>query len=280
MLIVEHPKDLSDLLSSFRAQNKKIGFFPTMGALHQGHLSLLEASKAENDVTVCSIFVNPTQFNNPEDLEKYPRTPEQDQTLLNERGCDILFMPTREVLYENENPFQLNYNGLDRRFEGASRPGHFDGVARVVKLLFEAVQPDNAYFGLKDFQQCMVIQLLVEQLAIPVNLHFCPTLREADGLAMSSRNLRLSEALREQAPVIYNALEWAKEKYVLMDLSEIQYHCISLIESQADLKVDYFEIAEARTLLPAQASTAAEDAVALTAVFAQDVRLIDNLLMK
>lgn len=280
MLIIHHPDELSDYLLRLKIQQKSIGFFPTMGALHAGHISLLHAAQKATDTSVCSIFVNPTQFNNPDDLAKYPRTLEADIALLEKEGCDVLFLPNAEELYANEKPMSLDFGGLATYFEGASRPGHFDGVARVVRLLFDYVNPDHAFFGLKDFQQCMIIRSMTEQLGLNLKLHFEPTLRESDGLAMSSRNIRLDSALRNSAPVICKALTFAQASFGSLPIHEIEAQAKSMIEREPNYKVDYFQLADARTLEPLNDEDKNAEPVALAAVFAGDVRLIDNLLLK
>lgn len=280
MIIIQQPDAVSSKISSIRQSGKKIGFVPTMGALHEGHLSLLRAAQSICDITVCSIFVNPTQFNNPDDLLKYPRTPEKDLALLEEIGCDIVFMPEADELYAMEKPMQIDIRHLESRFEGASRPGHFQGVCRVVNLFFQIVQPDDAFFGLKDFQQCMVIQSMVEQLHLPIRLHFQPTLREEDGLAMSSRNIRLNEAQRKAAPIIYKALCFLKEKMEDGHQDGSMEEAKAIISSEKELKIDYLEIADARTLAPYDPNNVDMNPVALAAVYDGEVRLIDNLLLK
>ena len=251
-----------------------------MGALHSGHTSLLYATQKSTDISVCSIFVNPTQFNNPDDLAKYPRTLDADISLLEKEGCDILFLPDSEELYALEKPIALDFGGLVTYFEGASRPGHFQGVGRVVRLLFDCVKPDHAFFGLKDFQQCMIIRSMVEQLNMPIQLHFEPTFRELDGLAMSSRNMQLSTEQRHVAPRIYKALNFAKKALSTQSISSIEKEGIAMIEDQTGLQVDYFQLADARTLEPLQDSDSQAEPVALAAVYAGEVRLIDNLLLK
>ncbi|MBI1222600.1 MAG: pantoate--beta-alanine ligase [Bacteroidetes bacterium] len=280
MLIIKQPSAISEEIKRLRNNGKRIGFFPTMGALHEGHLSLLEESKKTCDIHACSIFVNPTQFNNPDDLMNYPRTPEKDLGILEKAGCDIVFMPEVNDLYALEKPFQIDINDLASRYEGASRPGHFQGVCRVVKLLFDAIGPDDAFFGLKDFQQCMVIQALVDQLHLPVALHFVPTLREPDGLAMSSRNLRLNKEEREEASAIYKALSQVKASFGKKPMGLILEEARASIEQHNHLQIDYLEIAESRTLKPFRENSTQSEPVVLAAIYAGDVRLIDNLLLK
>ncbi len=276
-----HPAGkLSHYIHPLKASGLRLGFVPTMGALHAGHLSLLSEARKKCDVLVCSIFVNPTQFNNTSDLEKYPRTLAADILLLEAAGCDILFLPDTSDLYSYEKPADFTFNGLDSLLEGASRPGHFLGVARVVKLLFELVQPDIAVFGLKDFQQCMVIQSLVKQFEIPVQLLFAPTLRESNGLAMSSRNMRLSADQREQAGLIYQCLLAAADTLKRgLDPKDICKEQTRRLE-MAGLRTDYFQICEASSLQPVSSFDPQRDLVVLTAVFVGDVRLIDNLYLK
>ncbi len=276
MDIYKKSKELTKGLEQQRLTGKRIGFFPTMGALHAGHMQLLQAAKATCDVVVCSIFVNPTQFNNPDDLAKYPRTLAADLLLLQEEGCDVVYAPDREDVYANESSFSLDLMGLDRVLEGSSRPGHFDGVARVVKLLFEKVRPDVAFFGLKDFQQCMVIRQLVEQLELPIQLHWVETSREKNGLARSSRNVRLSDAQREKASVIYKALQHCRNNYASNHIESLENQATRMIED-AGFKVDYFQIVESATLTKSEDPL--KEPVALTAVYAGDVRLIDNLIL-
>ena len=277
MLKFHNSSELTDYLNSQRQHGLKIGFVPTMGALHEGHLSLIKASNSENDITVCSIFVNPTQFNNSVDLERYPRTLENDLRLLLENNCHVVFIPEVNDLYANEVAIDWNLNNLDQVFEGKSRPGHFNGVARVVSIFFNLVKPDVAYFGRKDFQQCMVISLLVSTLQLPIKLVFVPTLREPDGLAMSSRNVRLNAAQRKASAAIYRALLLANNQFGQSAIKELEEACRSTIENESELKVDYFSIVEAETLRPIINSRDARNPVALTAVWAGEVRLIDNM---
>ncbi len=277
MWLFHRSDELHAHLDKYRQAGKSIGFFPTMGALHQGHLSLLKAAKKHCDIVVCSIFVNPTQFNNPNDLAHYPRTPEKDTLLLENAGNDVLFLPQEEDLYGKEQPLKIDLGDLAVHFEGSSRPGHFQGVARVVRLLFDAVQPDQAFFGLKDYQQCRVVAELVKQLHLPVRLHFVATEREPDGLAMSSRNQRLTPRQRQEAPVIHKTLEFVKEAYPPEDLTLLVEKAIERINASPELRVDYFQIADAENLLPLTRPDGTKKAVALTAVYAGEVRLIDNL---
>lgn len=271
--------DLRYFLASGHKKGVSVGFVPTMGALHEGHLTLIRRSKAENNLTVCSIFVNPIQFNNPEDLEKYPRTLSRDAKLLEENGCDVLFAPDNAEMYppEKKEPFGLEFGMLDKVMEGKFRPGHFKGVAIVVKKLLNIVQPTRAYFGKKDFQQLTIIQNMVHQLALPVIIVPCETVREKDGLAMSSRNMRLTIAEREIAPTIYQILCKAKEKTGKLPVRELKEWAIKKIQENHLMRVEYFEIGDKETLMPLETWNFKNRAVAFTAVFLGDVRLIDNI---
>lgn len=280
MLIIKQPNELRSHIQSLKKLSKRIGFVPTMGALHSGHISLIKASKNICDVNVCSIFVNPTQFNNANDLSHYPRTLEADIKLLENEECDVLFLPEKNALYTNEKSLTIDFGALAESFEGTSRPGHFEGVARVLRIFFDLIQPDDVFLGMKDFQQCQIIRSLVEFYSYPILLHFEPTKREADGLAMSSRNVRLSEQQRNEAPAIYRALCSAKSMINTKPVPEIVALCIQEIENEAELQVDYFEIANALTLEPVNSVESGIQLVALAAVYAGEVRLIDNLLLK
>jgi len=255
-----------------------IGLVPTMGALHAGHLSLIEASKGENRLTICSIFINPTQFNNPKDLEKYPRNLEGDLQLLEQAGCDVVFAPDRTEMYPNASIIKFDFGQLDKILEGEYRPGHFSGVALVVSKLFHIVQPNVAYFGQKDFQQFKVIEKLVDELKFDVQLRRMPVFREADGLAMSSRNMRLSEVERKKALVLYESLVEAKKILVkgdsLLRAKEFVKHKWELM---ASIKLDYFELVDSENLNLLE--TVAEKSVLLIAGFVGEVRLIDNILL-
>ncbi|MCE2788224.1 MAG: pantoate--beta-alanine ligase [Bacteroidota bacterium] len=254
----------------------EIGFVPTMGALHNGHISLIKKALSENDLVVCSIFVNPTQFNQAADLETYPRTPAEDIALLTLAGNHILFHPEVNEMYPSGMQVKSRDLGpVSSIFEGASRPGHFDGVAEVVSRLLNVVKPMRAYFGLKDYQQCMIIKSLVELEHIPVSLVFCPTQREPDGLAMSSRNRRLSPENREQAIVISRTLFEMKDNYRFEQKQELLESCRARLSKS--LQMEYLDIVNARTLMPLQ--SAAESAVALFAGRCGEVRLIDNMLL-
>lgn len=278
MLITKTISETNAEVLKFRKAGKTIGFVPTMGALHQGHISLQEKSRRENDVTVCSIFVNPIQFNNPEDLEKYPRTEDVDLKMLKEAGCHMVFMPSATEMYPEENKIVFDFGHLDKVMEGQFRPGHFNGVAVVVKKLFDIVQPHRAYFGEKDFQQLAIIKALVKMLQIPVEIVPCPTLREASGLAMSSRNERLNSKDRETASIIYKTMWLAKEKIPSMLPQELEKWIIQELNSITGLQTEYFNLVDAETLLPVHEWKTGQPVRGCLAAYIGGVRLIDNIL--
>jgi pantoate--beta-alanine ligase len=278
-------KKAADLRKWLDVQGKKpvnIGFVPTMGALHAGHISLIELSKKKSEITVCSIFVNPTQFNDGKDFVKYPVTLEKDITLLETAGCEVLFLPSVQEIYpkglKQSRYYDLEH--LETMLEGKFRPGHFQGVCDVVHRLLDMVQPDNLYLGQKDYQQCMVITRLIELLKKDkkINIIICPTLREKDGLAMSSRNMRLTEQDRKAATTIFKSLQLAKEKIQYCNLNELQLEARSMLE-KAGFKVDYFEIVDAKDLSIIKERDGQQKLVAIVAAFINEVRLIDNLLL-
>lgn len=274
MIIFKQASQLTTYLQTQKQTGKRIGFAPTMGALHQGHLQLIEHARSGNDLTVCSIFVNPTQFNNPEDFQKYPKTLEKDIELLIGAGCDILFIPTKEEVYPDNYiapHYDLGY--LENILEGEHRPGHFQGVCQVVDLLLNIVHTDNLYLGQKDFQQCMVLTRLLEIRGSREHLHFVPTKREADGLAMSSRNLRLNESQRELATTIYQVLEYLKANINALSISDLEQAGRTQLE-QRGFAVDYVAICNADTLLAAQSTN--EPLIGLIAASLDTIRLIDN----
>lgn len=283
MYIFQKAADLrSHLKTILRGRSSTIGFIPTMGALHEGHLALIRAAQANGCYTVCSIFVNPTQFNDPSDLEKYPRTPEKDAELLEKVGCDVIFMPEVEEIYPpgDIQDFELDFEGLDEVMEGVFRPGHFKGVAQVVKRLLDLVQPDGLYMGQKDFQQVAIVRHLIRVTGFPVELVVVPTVREHDGLAMSSRNVRLSPDGRRQGPAIYQALMAAKNKAASgLPPAEISREAMNEL-SNAGFKPEYFEVVNGDTLQPVQSMEAAPEVVACVAAWLEGVRLIDNMSLK
>jgi len=279
MLIFNKKSDLSAFLSPLIHQNKSIGFVPTMGALHKGHLSLLEKSLSENDITVMSIFVNPTQFNNAEDLDKYPRTLERDVQIMQELSNNIIvYAPEVADIYEGNTVSEsFNYDGLENQMEGKHRPGHFDGVGTIVKRFFEIVQPNKAYFGEKDFQQLQIVKKLVSKHNIPVEVIGCPIHRETNGLAMSSRNERLSETARKNAAIIYRILNAAKDFFQNHSAEET----ITLVENEfkkhPEFQLEYFEIADEATLLPVSKKETDKKYRGFIAIFIENIRLIDNI---
>jgi pantoate--beta-alanine ligase len=277
MKIVKSIKQTRDEVDELRKGGKTIGFVPTMGALHQGHLALVKRARNENDHVVCSIFVNPIQFNNPTDLLKYPKTLDRDIELLLSVGCDVLFYPDEKEMYPEPETRFYDLGDLDRVMEGKFRPGHFNGVAIVVKKLFDIVLPDRAYFGEKDFQQLAVIKTLVRNEQLDVKIVPCPTEREPDGLAMSSRNVRLTSDHRAKAPMIYQTLLKAKEMLHSAPLSQIKGWVESVFENEPEARLEYFEIADAETLLPVSDNDGDTKLVGCIAVFFGEVRLIDNV---
>ena len=279
MLIFNRQEDLKNHLKSVAKENTTIGFVPTMGALHQGHLSLIEKSLGENQVTVVSIFVNPTQFNNAEDLEKYPRTLEKDTQKIENVSKEVLvFAPSVEDIYNgNTVSASFNFDGLENQMEGEHRPGHFDGVGTIVKRLFEIVHPTNAYFGEKDFQQLQIVKKMVEKHQMPVNVIGCPIFREQNGLAMSSRNERLPAQQREDASLIYKTLKTAKEKFGTESAKEVTNWVESVFKKNPEFKLEYFQIADEDQLLPIQEKDNSKKYRAFIAVFINSIRLIDNI---
>ncbi|MBK9291492.1 MAG: pantoate--beta-alanine ligase [Bacteroidetes bacterium] len=269
--------ELELALGESRQAHKTIGFVPTMGALHEGHLQLMRQAQAENDLLVVSIFVNPIQFNNREDYEKYPRVDEADRQLLEQIGCDILFSPDEQEMYPGPVNERYHFGPLETVMEGAFRPGHFNGVAVVVKRLFDMVKPTKAYFGEKDYQQLAIIQALVEGYQLPVQIVPCPTVREADGLAMSSRNMRLDAHQRSIAPRIFKVLSKAASLRNVLSPDEMRQWAILELEKTPEFNVEYVEVADARTLQPLRHWNDSPSARIFTAVYLGPVRLIDNV---
>ena len=279
MLIFKRQADLSAHLNAVSNQNSTIGFVPTMGALHQGHLSLLEESLKNNAVTVISIFVNPTQFNNPEDLEKYPRTLDADVEKIQKLHPEIIvFAPSVDDIYEGKTISErFDYDGLENQMEGKFRTGHFDGVGTIVKRLFEIVKPTNAYFGEKDFQQLQIVKKMVEKYKLPVNVIGCPIFREANGLAMSSRNERLTADERNNAAVIYKTLTAAKIRFGTENASQVVDWVYKTFENIPGFELEYFEIADEATLESLKTKKEGHKYRAFIAVFVNKVRLIDTI---
>ena len=271
---------LKAFIHAQKQRGKSIGLVPTMGALHAGHISLIEASKKENSITVCSIFVNPTQFNNPADLLKYPRTFDKDTLLLEKVECDAVFYPDNTEMYPETSLIKFDFSHLDKVMEGKFRPGHFSGVALVVSKLFHIVEPDHAYFGQKDWQQFAVIRQLSEELKFNLKLHSEPTSREQDGLAMSSRNLRLNEQQREQAIVFFRALTAAKT--ILLSgksISEAKNLVKEIIEQQPGTILEYFEVADSKNLNLLENVKDSNRPIMCIAGFIGEIRLIDNMFL-
>lgn len=255
----------------------KVGFVPTMGALHEGHISLINRAKKENDIVVCSVFVNPIQFNNPADLEKYPRTPEKDIEKLEQAGCDAVFMPTAEEMYPDKVEDHYDFGDIEHVMEGACRPGHFNGVAIVVRKLFEIVNPNKAYFGEKDFQQLAIIKKMVRDLNMNLEIVPCPIVRENDGLAMSSRNVRLNETERAIAPKIFATLNDAISKKDAMSPSEMKKYTLDKYAEIKEFDVEYVEITDEINLKSLENWNECDHARIFVALQLGPVRLIDNV---
>lgn len=281
MNIFKHAKSLSDYLNKQVHSVNTIGFVPTMGALHQGHLSLIKRSRETARLTVCSIFVNPAQFNNPEDFKKYPKTIENDIMLLEEGGCDILFLPDEKEIYPDtasrKKHYELGY--LETILEGRFRPGHFQGVCLVLEKLLNIVHPDFLFMGQKDFQQCMVVERLIELLHKNTQVVVCPILREEGGLAMSSRNSRLGPSEKKLAAELYQSLVSIKEQLTKDNFSTLKNKAVTELEKKG-FKADYLELAKRNNLELVTEFDKKEDLVILIAAFLNEVRLIDNLLIK
>jgi len=277
MIVCRNKKEITNYVISLKGEDKKIGFVPTMGALHEGHLSLIEACKKETDITVVSIFVNPIQFNNKKDLEKYPRNEKADIEKLRKAGCDYLFIPAEKEMYPEKANERYNLGGLDEVMEGAFRPGHFQGVAVVVKRLFDIVPAHNAYFGKKDFQQLSIIKYLVKSLDLNINIVGCETVRDEDGLAKSSRNILLDENIRQNASIIPQTLFKIPDLKNKMSLHELKCYVKDTINATEGLKVEYFEIVEEQSLAPLISWKENIKMVACIAVYAKKIRLIDNI---
>ena len=280
MILFKHSKDLRSHLKKIKRNDLRVGFVPTMGALHPGHISLIDRSKNETDVTVCSIYVNPVQFNNPEDYKQYPITIEADILMLEKSGCDILFIPDDKEIYPDENSkkkhFDIGY--LETILEGKYRPGHFQGVCMVMEKLLNIVGPTHLVLGQKDFQQILVIKTLVDLLNISVEIITVPTLREESGLAMSSRNLRLTGAEKKIAAELYKALVQMKKDIDTGKIQAMKKEAISKLE-ELGFRIDYLEIADTRNLEVVKDFTSNKHIIILIAAFLNNIRLIDNLLI-
>jgi len=282
MKIIHTVAELQATIRELRLAGKTIGFTPTMGALHSGHMTLMTHTKAENDIAVCSVFVNPTQFNESTDLESYPRTLEADAKLLTANGADILFAPSVGEVYPDgtEASVSVDLEGLDEQMEGAFRPGHFAGVVQVVHRLLEIVTPDSLYMGQKDFQQFTIIAKMIANLAMDVDLRVVPIVRAEDGLALSSRNVRLTAHHREISSTIYRVLKAVKRKKYQLTVDELEQYAMARLAKSGDLNPEYVTIADGYKLTPIKHVRDSEYAVVCVAVWAGDVRLIDNLILR
>ncbi len=277
MKIVKSIKELKSILAAEREKGKQIGLVPTMGALHAGHISLVNRCAKENGICVVSDFVNPTQFNDKHDLETYPHTLDQDSALLEAAKCDILFAPSVEEMYPEPDTRTFSLGTVQEVMEGARRPGHFNGVCQIVSKLFYAVEPDNAYFGEKDFQQIAVIKAMVKQLGIKVKINPCPIVREADGLALSSRNSRLTPELRQKAPLIARTLKESRKFAPEKSVKEVKEYVINTLNACPEMRVEYYEIVDGNSLVSIDKWNDTDYPVGCITVFCGDVRLIDNI---
>jgi pantoate--beta-alanine ligase len=280
MKIVTTQNAVIEEIRLMKNQNKTVGFVPTMGALHRGHLSLIQKAAAENDFCVASIFVNPTQFNNPDDLKNYPRTLQKDFEMLENEGCTLLFAPSADEIYtknETEKIFEFDFQGLDKIMEGIFRPAHFNGVVQIVRKLFELIKPDKAYFGEKDFQQLTIIRLMTKKLSFQTEIVGCPIIREENGLAMSSRNMLLSENERIIAAHIYAVLKESTLFALETTIAELKNAVEAAINKKNELKVEYFEIVDAKNLQPIENWHDADSVIGCIAVHCGKIRLIDNI---
>lgn len=280
MKIIHTISELQKEISGLRSEGKTIGFVPTMGALHQGHIELVKRCVRENDVCVVSIFINPTQFNDKNDLIQYPRNFKNDSEMLEEANCSIIFAPSEQEMYPKPDTRVFEFGMLDKVMEGKFRPGHFNGVAQIVSKLFDAVTPNKAYFGEKDFQQLAIIRSMVDQLNYPVEIIGCPIVREPDGLAMSSRNMRLSYDQRQKAVKISQALTKSRTFVPEKSVEEIKDLVINEINSEPALHVEYFDIVNGNTLQAVSDWKDCDYIVGCIAVFCGEVRLIDNITYK
>jgi pantoate--beta-alanine ligase len=265
-------------LEPVNAANQKIALVPTMGALHPGHVSLIKAAQQIADFVVCSVFVNPTQFTDPKDLEKYPRPVEHDIRMLEEAGCDLVFMPSVTEMYPQQEQWHIDLGSAEFLLEGAYRKGHYQGVTQIVKKLFDAVQPHKALFGQKDYQQVLMIENMVQYFKLPIEIVTCPIIREQDGLAMSSRNIHLSAADREHALVLSRALDFVKTNFEQQSVQALEAQASAMIRETPGVELDYFTIVDGTTLEP-QEDKQAKNLVALVAAKVGHTRLIDNMLL-
>ena len=280
MLYVKNIDALEQALAQWKSIGFSVGFVPTMGALHQGHVSLIERAISENDKVVCSIFINPTQFNNQEDLVSYPSQIDKDLALLRKVSCDLVFSPDIKDMYPEGNKIlKFELNGLDALMEGAHRPGHFDGVCTIVSKLFNLIKPKNAYFGQKDFQQLAIIRQLNKNQKFKINIVGCPIIRDENGLAMSSRNMLLNKKERLIACKIYHILTSAKAQFFSNHIENVKLFVIKELNAVSAFSIDYVEIVHAQTLQPLNDGEKKDPAVLCIAVFLGSIRLIDNILL-
>lgn len=279
MLIFTKIEALKAHLAQIRGLGKTVGFVPTMGALHTGHISLINASQAQCGHTVCSIFVNPTQFNDKSDLERYPRMPEKDALLLEKAGCDALFLPAVDEMYPGNEKATFDFGYLNEILEAEHRPGHFNGVAQVVKRFFEIVQPDKAFFGSKDYQQVMIVKALVKQMESGIEIVACPILREEDGLAMSSRNSLLSAEERQLASLIPKWMQEAKVIVLKEGILKAKNFVADKIAAYPQMKLDYYAVCNAENLRILPDEKVKPNSISLIALFVGKIRLIDNLIL-
>lgn len=278
MQVLKSKNELVSLIDNYKKEGKTVGFVPTMGALHQGHLSLVKECKKNSDITVVSIFVNPTQFNDPEDLKRYPRTLEKDAELLISVECDLIFAPSVEEIYPEPDTRKFDFGYIESVMEGARRPGHFNGVGQVVSRLFDIVRPDKAFFGMKDFQQIAIIKNMVKQLKYNIQIVPCPIVREESGLALSSRNTLLDEEHKKNAPHIHATLKKACNLASEMSVPDLKKWITDEINSNPFLETEYVEIVDDTTLKVIEDWTEKGKKVACVAVYAGKIRLIDNII--
>lgn len=281
MEIIHTIAALKAVLQPLQKANAKVALVPTMGALHNGHLSLIEIAQKHAEIVVCSIFVNPTQFTDPKDLEKYPRPLEHDIKMLTDAGCNFVFMPTVKEMYPNfpiPEDWHIDLGDAEFLLEGEFRKGHYQGVTQIVKKLFDAVEPDIAFFGQKDFQQVLMIKNMVTYFNLPVEIVSCPIIREDDGLAMSSRNIHLSATDRKNALILNKALQFVKDNFTKLNLNDLLTGAKSMINDTNGVELDYFTVADGETLLPVKSKTV-KNPVALVAAKVGETRLIDNMLL-
>lgn len=280
MRVVKTISELKSLISGYKQENKTVGLVPTMGALHAGHKSLVDRARKENDIVVVSVFVNPTQFNNKQDLATYPRTEERDCALLEAAGCDVVFMPAVEAVYPEPDNRQFDLGAVAEVMEGAHRPGHFNGVAQIVSKLFGFVEPDRAYFGEKDFQQIAVIRKMVQLEGFKLQIVACPIKREDDGLALSSRNVRLTAEQRQLAPNIYRVLKESCNFAKSHTVAETEKFVVDSLDALPQMEVEYYSIVDALTMQPVSDWADADSITGCITVYCGEVRLIDNIAYK